>query len=200
MDKSSIKWDDYLDYERKNDYNTLFMKDDKAVLRYAAMMRNRDNNGNGIIDPEEVRWYVAGLGQLDGLYIGEQGLSGDAKLYKKSFATAANETFDASSPYSGFKKWRSHVVSSTVSGGKVKVLWVEEGVSVSNYKAPISGNWRDGDGSNALQCGAYSIRCVRNLGMPDATASTINDKDSNKPTPLIKVTAPSGTISTTSST
>ncbi len=197
MDKSSIKWDDYLDYERKNDYNTLFMKDDKAVLRYAAMMRNRDNNGNGIIDPEEVRWYVAGLGQLDGLYIGEQGLSGDAKLYKKSFATAANETFDASSPYSGFKKWRSHVVSSTVSGGKVKVLWAEEGISVSNYKQPLEGNgWKDVDG--AYQCGAYSIRCVRNLGMPDATASTIKDKDSNLPTPLINVIQPGGTITSSS--
>lgn len=197
MNKSSIKWADYLDYNRNNDYNTLFMKDDKAVLRYAAMMRNRDNNGNGIIDPEEVRWYVAGIGQLDGLYIGEQGLSGDAKLYKKDFATASNETFDNSSPYSGFKKWRSHVISSTVNSGSVQVLWAEEGVSVSNYKQPLEGNgWKDGDG--AYQCGAYSIRCVRNLGMPDATASTINDKDRNKPTPLINVIAPSGTISTNS--
>lgn len=197
MNNKSINWDDYLDYNRNNDYNILFMKDDKAVLRYAAMMRNRDNNGNGIIDPEEVRWYVASLGQLDGLYIGEQGLSGDAKLYKKDFATAPNETYDASSPYAGFKKWRSHVISSTVNGGKIKVLWAEEGVSVSNYKQPLEGNgWKDVDG--AYQCGAYSIRCVRNLGMPDATSSTISDKNSNLPSPLINVIKPSGTISSSS--
>ncbi len=197
MNKGSIKWNDYLDYGRNNDNNILFMKDNKAVLRYAAMMRNRDNNGNGIIDPEEVRWYVASLGQLDGLYIGEQGLSGDAKLYKRSFATAPNETFDASSPYSGFKKWRSHIISSTVDNKRIKVLWAEEGVSVCFYKEPIEKKWQD-DKDKTIQSGAYSIRCVRNLGMPDATASTITDKTSNRPTPLINVIKPNGTITSSS--
>lgn len=175
---NSPQWETYLNYGRNNDYNIIYMKDDYAVLRYAALMRNRDSNGNGIIDPEEVRWYIGSLAQLQGLYIGEQGLTEGAKLYKNKYSSANNVTF-GSGPYADCKKWLSHVVSSTTSSTTVasslKIIWAEEGLSISNYRKDF--DWGQG--------GAYSICCFRNLGLSDATASNINDASANKAEDLI---------------
>ena len=37
----------------------------------ACMSRNRDENGNGRIDADEVKWYLATVDQYKGLWIGE---------------------------------------------------------------------------------------------------------------------------------
>lgn len=187
---SNPEWTDFLNYSRNNDWNILFLQDGKSCLRYSALMRNRDNNGNGVIDPEEVRWYIASLAQLQGLYIGEQGLTEGAKLFKDKYASAANERDEL-----GRIKWRSHVVSSTYAGGQI-IVWAEEGISTSTYKAAISQGWNDGDGGT--QEGKFSICCIRNLGLSDATSTNINDPSANKPDELIKVTKPTGTITSSS--
>jgi hypothetical protein len=57
--------------------------DGYRTLLHSILTRNRDNNGNGVIDAEELRWYITSLEQLYGLYIGELGMDADAKLYRK---------------------------------------------------------------------------------------------------------------------
>lgn len=198
---ASIEWKEYLEYERPNNYinendlQTDFLRDDYAVMRYAPLTRNRDNNGNGIIDADEIRWYIASIDQLYGLYIGQLGLSSDAILYSIENTEQVGE-YESTHPYAGAHKWRKHIVSSTSTGGHPVTLWGEEGISTSNYGA---GNNNSGDrwGKPA----PYSIRCVRNLGMNYATEEDARTalRDKNEiPTKLVKVIEPSSPITTTS--
>lgn len=178
---TTVRWDTYLNYEQPNDNENFFMKSDKTCMRYAPMTRNRDNNGNGYIDPEEVRWYIAPLEQLYALYIGELGINSEAQLYPSYLASLD------SAKVNGVYPWRNHIVCSnqtTVANTQYvnkywpDLLWAEEGVSLSGYGKD------NGWGKPA----PYSIRCTRNLGMDDATSTTIINNKQNIPTPIINVT------------
>lgn len=156
------RWDDYLDFNRENDHAYLFLKDDDelATARYTCLMRNRDNNGNGIIDAAEVKWYIASIQQLSALYAGDQGISAEAQLYDKNNDYGKDDT-DAY----GTQLWRRHIISSTRWGTSDPVnyptmLWAEEGLSTSAYQQYSTGE-------NGKP-GRYTVRCVRNLGMDPA--------------------------------
>ena len=190
------RWDEFLDYDRPNDYvpegkdyNLVFLKENMASLRYSGIMRNRDNNGNGIIDPDELRWYTASIGQLYALFLGEQGLNESAKLYPRKYSAAADEVYPSGHPYAGIKKWKHHIISSTLntSSGTPEVLWGEEAVSVSGYK------------QYKTEESSYSTKCVRNLGFENRTLEyfTTDDAD-HRPQDLIQVTKPEGTVTSAS--
>ena len=175
------KWSTYLDYNVQNEPNNklnTFLKDNMACMRYAPMSRNRDNNGNGYIDPEEVRWYIASLQQLYTLYVGDLGLISEAQLYPVSLASLPNTQVN------GKSQWRNHIVCSnqTTTGPGYyidkfwpDILWTEEGVSISGY-----GQEWDKPSPN-------SIRCIRNLGMENPTQGNIADKLQNVPAPMVVV-------------
>lgn len=74
-DNVNYRWETYLD----DKYNTL--KDEYANLEYACLSRNRDLNGNGVIDKNELRWYLPAINQYMGLVIGENVLPQEARLY-----------------------------------------------------------------------------------------------------------------------
>ena len=156
-----------------------YRANDMTCMRYGALERNRDNNGNGYIDPEEVRWYIASLQQLYTLYMGDLGIDSDAQLYPSSLASLPNTQVD------GKWQWRNHIICSnqttiTNSGQYIDqywpdMLWAEEGVSVSGY------------GQEWSKPAPNSVRCIRNLGMPDPTAVSIADKQENVPEPMIEM-------------
>ena len=132
-------------------------------------MRNRDNNGDGVINANEIKWYLASLQQLTAMYIGDQGLTIDAQLYDRDNGYGKYETNEY-----GSQLWRRHVISSTRWGGPSlanypTMLWAEEGLSTSayqQYSSPSDGN----------KPGRYTVRCVRNLGMdPASEAAAIAD-------------------------
>lgn len=141
------EWSTYMDYEVAN--STPQLNSDHKYMRYACMNRNRDNNGDGKIDRNEVRWYLASIRQLVGLYVGDGLLNSKTKLYNKS----------AAEKKSGTKSdWQQHIVSSTNFGNNSNnptILWAEEGTSTSHFYH----DWGDIQGSE--------IRCVRNLGYID---------------------------------
>jgi len=165
------EWKTYLDFERENDHELFWMESEYKSLLYASMMRNRDNDGNGYIDKEEVRWYIASLEQLFGLFIGDMGLPSDAQLYRMDKMVSGKYGGDEVIPYqtehpNGIYKFRDHVVSSTHSGktnNYPEMLWAEEGASTSYYRQDWE--WYNGDRNNNTDPGTYSIRCVRNLGL-----------------------------------
>lgn len=138
-------WSTYMNYEVAN--STPQLKEDYKYMRYACMNRNRDNNGDGKIDRNEVRWYLASIRQLVGMYVGDGLLNSKTKLYNKSADDRGKTERD---------KWQQHIVSSTSYGGNSDdptILWAEEGTSTSHFYHP----WvPDIQGSE--------IRCVRNLG------------------------------------
>lgn len=183
--KDNVLWDTYLDYDRENDHNLVFLNEDYACLKYSAMMRNRDNNGNGKIDPDEVRWYSASLGQLEYLFLGELGMNEEAKLYPRKYSTAPDEKY-TEGPYSGISKWKIHTVSSTQSNfnSQPSELWCEEGVSVSGYKQWVKST-----------VSAYSVKCMRNLGFKDnrelSAEDFLYDRDEDRPQDLIVLHKPS---------
>jgi len=148
---SSVRWDKYVNFEVNNDIPIL--KDDGAHkdLRYSCLARNRDNNGNGIIDREEVRWYIASIQQLIGIYVGDPVLSKSVRLYNRSAAQMASKDE---------AEWMQHVVSSTMYDSSWPVIiWAEEGISTGSYS-----NNQDNSNQNTR---AKNLRCVRNLGYLD---------------------------------
>ena len=182
------RWDSYLNYNRENDYQTTingnritshFLNDKNVIMRYSVLMRNRDNNGNGIIDADELRWYIASLNQLYDLYIGQFGINPEAALYTSEMASYPNETY-SSGPYAGAYKWRNHVVCSTWKDGvssnaQPQVLWAEEGLSIGGYF--------DRYGKYA----PMSLRSVRNLGIDNPAYDQEGVEGVGYPVPLVQV-------------
>lgn len=150
-------WSDYMKYEVAN--STPQLQEKYKYMRYACMNRNRDNNGDGRIDRNEVRWYLASIRQLVGMYVGDGLLNSKTKLYNKSAAEKnSDKTID----------WQQHIVSSTNFGNNSNnptILWAEEGTSTSYFYH----NWGDIQGSE--------IRCVRNLGYIDDKSDESYDID-----------------------
>lgn len=145
---TGISWADYMNIEVNNDTPQLKEDGTHNKLRYSCMTRNRDNNGNGQIDRDEVRWYAASIRQLIGIYVGEGVISPTSRLYNRS----------PEQRYSPNKEeWMQHVVSSSYSGSGETLVWAEEGISTGAYGANQEGAKVE-----------MSVRCVRNFGMaPD---------------------------------
>lgn len=147
-------WNTYVDFST----NTL--RPDYNNAAYACLMRNRDENGNGQIDKNEVKWYLAAIDQLTDIYIGEWALNEASRLYPRDEANRPGGT----SPY-----W--HYTSSSADGSDPWVLWAEEGASRGTYFT----NNDELDDSKSLNGDEYSYRCLRNLGVDDNSNYTIDD-------------------------
>lgn len=145
---TGVQWSKYMDYEVEND--TPQLQSNYQYMRYACMTRNRDNNGDGKIDRNEVRWYLASINQLLGLYVGGNILNSNTRLYNKSPEDRQSDERI---------KWQQHVVSSTAFNSESNnptMLWAEEGTSTSHFYH----NW-------VPDIQGTGIRCVRNLGYID---------------------------------
>lgn len=124
---------------------------------YACMLRNRDENGNGTIDDNELKWYLAAIDQLVDLYIGEGALNKDSRLYPYD---------PANGDYPPGDRIFWHYVSSSANGNQPWVLWAEEGASIGSYKNDDKSSDANKD-SESLVDDHYSFRCIRNLGLSD---------------------------------
>lgn len=119
----------------------------------ACMSRNRDLNGNGVIDENEIRWFLPSLNEYIRMGIGANALSNAAQLYSgdKTKMDKSNYPSDYISDGSLFY---------TSSASDKRVYWaIEKG----SYGAVGS----DYDKSKALP-----IRCIRNLPASAEGATT----------------------------
>ena len=149
--ESAPRWDTFLDYDVDN--QTPELQSDYQHLAYSCLTRNRDNNGNEVIDPEEVRWYTASVNQIVGMWVGNESLSPSARIYQPKNASNTSSGLD----------WRSWVLSSTSASSedidKMIIIRAEEGCTKSFY------NEFEWAGFNKTQRDMVtSIRCVRNIG------------------------------------
>lgn len=141
-------WETFLDYEVKNDIPALI--DDYYYQAYSCMTRNRDNNGNGTIDPDELRWYTASINQLVGMWVGNEALTHSARLYQPR---------DPNNITDGLQ-WRSETISSTCSDiADPRILRSEEGATKSDYS--FYSWWTN---SAATRDKVVAVRCLRNIG------------------------------------
>ena len=134
---TNLKWTDVL-YLNEADYGHL--KDKYKCVWFACLGRNRDLNGDNIVDPDEIRWYLASVDQLTDIFIAEAAVP-NAKLYSQN-ATSASVPLE-------------HVISSTYHTGSAPwIIWAEEGASRGVYGS-------SGDTPSA----PHTYRCLRNLGL-----------------------------------
>lgn len=109
-------------------------------LRIACMSRNRDLNGDGIIQEDEMRWYAPATHQYAGLWIGEEIMSTESKLFNKStkiLKRGSKGDVGRMAYYSSTRDLESFLS--------------EEGMTTGNY-----------DNRNSPYRPKY-VRCVRNL-------------------------------------
>lgn len=178
-----LKWSDFINIEWKpgdvgpNGFPLYMLQYPKNALRYAAITRNRDNNGDGIINPEEIRWYTASLQQLEYLFLGELGIHKDARIYPDKYRA---DTLDFSgTPFQGADPWRCHIISSSNKVNNLPyIIWAEESVSTSNYLSDIEWNNK----------ARYLIRCARNLGFDGTTEAAVLSDTVQVPVNMVSVT------------
>ena len=129
------------DVENGND-----LSEDYRNALYACITRNRDLNGNDIIDADEIYWYLAARDQLTGLWIGQGALDDEAWMYNGD-GTERNHLVTSSH--------RDVVNEYNVWTRNYWVLWAEEGASLGGLRVGGDENTDNG----------YDYRCVRNLGI-----------------------------------
>lgn len=137
----NLKWDEVMFREIDN-YGKLKYPYDE--IWYACFGRNRDLDGDNIIDEDEIRWYLASIDQLTDLWIGQYSLPQSTWMYPEGYFEK-NER-----PY-----W--HLASSSYYNNDPYnpwVLWAEEGASRGEYSY-----------SHSYVNNLYDYRCVRNLGL-----------------------------------
>ena len=142
---TNLKWTDVL-YLNDGDYGRL--KDKYKSVWFACLGRNRDLNGDNIVQLDEIRWYLASVDQLTDIFIAEAAVP-NAKLYSQN-ATSANVPLEhvISSTYHTIKNESGNITMSPW------IIWAEEGASRGVY---------DDSGDDADDLHTY--RCLRNLGL-----------------------------------
>lgn len=153
---TNLKWTDVL-YLNDGDYGRL--KDKYKSVWFACLGRNRDLNGDNIVQLDEIRWYLASVDQLTDIFIAEAAVP-NAKLYSQN-ATSASVPLEhvISSTYHTIKnEWGNITMSPWI-------IWAEEGASRGVY---------DDSGDDADY--PHTYRCLRNLGLSLKTIdSKVND-------------------------
>lgn len=165
--ENGLSWSTYIDYSAGTDRNgEPSVKDSNKEALYACLSRNQDLNGDGTLNPNELRWYLGAIDQLASIYIGEPGLDPEAKLFPD---IREDHNGDRSVTIADNKYY--HYLSSTVAyyssgwGGSndATILWAEEGVSSSRNK----NGWSNVDGgvANSSTYPQRYVRCLRNIGL-----------------------------------
>ncbi len=104
---------------------------------FACLQRNRDNNGNGIIDKDEVKWYLPSYNQILNTYIGKAVIPDKYWFHHlRSRNTNAGERYR--------ETWLAISSPKKGSNGYIGTYWSDEGISFGNDAA-------------------YNVRCFRNL-------------------------------------
>lgn len=120
---------------------------------YACLSRNRDLNGNGVIDGNEIRWYLPSLNEYIRIGVGSNAISNAAQLYMGDKMDMKKPT-PAGSYNNGYPTeyiWDGALYYTSSSDAE-RVYWaVERGSS--------SADGQDWGGGSA----AKPIRCIRSL-------------------------------------
>lgn len=135
-----------------NSYKALVNTNDAS---YACMQRNRDNNGNGTIDSDELRWYMPALDQYNAFWYGEEALPTYARLFQGLTTDVKNGTeYDQ----------LHHYYTSTSGNGRI--FWAIEG---SSY----------GVDNATYQAATHNTRCIRNLKSVEGEPAAATTHNSN---------------------
>ena len=161
-DFSGKGWSTFLDYSKESNSNQ--MKDDYKNAYYACLQRNRDENGDGVIDSKEKKWYMASSAQYISLWLGRSSLSAESSLF--NIDDWVKEGFAKNIPA------KYHYIPSN-NDGKV-VFWAEEGITIGNDDSHTTGKIRN-------------YRCIRDLNMKGMDENNLDRKKA--PETLFKISS-----------
>lgn len=132
---------------------------------HACMNRNKDENGNGRIDPAELKWYVPASGKYLRMILGRNALKTPLMNYEQETLPAGCGTG---------QNTLYHFMSSDN-----KIIWVNEGASSSHFNGQAS----------IYSYGPWQVRCIRNFGTDlsqirngERVLPAYNDKDKDENT------------------
>lgn len=152
-------------------------QDPQNVARYyeavaLCMSRNRDLNGNGSIEPNEVRWYLPAEGKYERLMLGRNSLV--TPLFSTSngsyYTNSADDIAVSKNNYGFNGKIVGYGADNQIqyiSSDHYK-FYTEEGGS---YNPDIRIYWIPGDDGTYYGRYPWNIRCVRNLGVSMETVT-----------------------------
>ena len=117
---------------------------------YACLSRNRDENGDGVVDEKELKWYLPAINQYLLLWCGENYLYGDTRLVDPADIPNISDADQyGAGAYNLFTSSNS------------REYWALEGVS---YGPGGSGN---------------GLRCIRNLKTQNAATAKLSESDAS---------------------
>lgn len=156
-------WSSYISSKVVPDKNGLHdymnVKNNNKLI-YSCLQRNRDEDGDGVIDEDEVKWYPAAIDQYSSIWIGAPALPTETYLYTNQVATEQ-----------GYRRYLS-------SDGKE--LYAEEGASIGSFSFGYANSiWSTADAIEKK----YDYRCLRNLGMLNGKPADESDMPQHFVTP-----------------
>lgn len=128
-------WDEITTWNWEWNENLEDLSEEYSKAYLACMSRNRDADGDGEFDQNEIKWYLASINQYQDLWIGNAGINQESHLY----------TYPATPEV-------THYFSNSTG----QIFWAEEGAAVSPY-AEHGGRF-----DNKRK---HAIRCLRNLNV-----------------------------------
>lgn len=120
----------------------------------ACMNRNRDENGNGVIDAAELKWYLPASGKYARIILGRRTLSNPLMNYQQSTLRYACTN--------GGNTIYHFIASDNV------IVWADEGMSSSSF-------YGADPQYQQYYYAPWQIRCIRNLGT-DLTSVSNGEK------------------------
>lgn len=113
---------------------------------FACLSRNRDLNGDGVIDENEVRWYLPSINEYIRIGIGSNALSNAAQLYMGDKYTMEHKGYATS------YIWEGSLYFTSSNQADKRVYWAVERGSYGGDGFDYTGDWA-----------AKPIRCIRSL-------------------------------------
>ena len=114
---------------------------------FSCMNRNKDENGDGVINAEELKWYVPASGKYLRMILGRNNLITPLMAYEQETLPMACGT--------GYNTLYHYISSDR------KIVWADEGISSSKFNE-----------KKQWTIAPWQVRCVRNLGTNLTSVST----------------------------
>ena len=170
----ALDWDDYIN-EAENGHRTSISgrrtldnayNDDNKAAFAACLSRNRDLNGNGTIDIDEIRWYMPSINEYIRMGMGATAISNEAQLYFGDKTELTETGYPGNFLDDGALYYTSTYNSNNPSDpGRTHYKVVFWAVEKGSY----------GDQLTSYDGGRYMIRCVRLL--PSDVDTDLHDYD-----------------------
>ena len=142
-------WETYVNF-KNNEIQAQY-----KYAEYACLNRNRDLNGNGQLDKDEIRWYLPSINQYMGYSMGDNVLPEEVRLF-------TGNTYDRTYIYLSNTVVEKNKASGQGGGTSpdydTQVFWACEGSSTGYYRAAVSELAGYG-----ISLSEMPYRCIRNL-------------------------------------